>query len=312
MSSFLAYIYSIMLLKLCKKSQGKSIIKATIDSSPFLGTILGVVLSIFFITLSFVYIRDFEDFMGTQYIKTPTLIIGLLLIFICAFSVKSGVEVTARVAQLLVIPVLLSIFLVLITSMFFFNLTPLYVPIENWSSFTKGIIEYLPKVCELVVLVVLVPILDNSKRNHNSIILFPLILNSIIIIMLTLVLYGVLGNSGEGVTYKLFELFRDLIRGDSLFIFVWVSTFFIKISLFLYASVVCLGVTMNIKDWNIFVLPISLLTVLLSIYSFSNYQEYFFFFISSFPLFELSIEIIVPLLFFVITITGKQSHKRGV
>jgi spore germination protein KB len=277
--------------------RGESIIKIAKNYSPVLGVFLGIFLSLFFTVNSFVYLRDFEDFMGTQFPNTPSLIISLILILICAYVVKSGIEVVGRLSALLILPVLIFVFAGIIISSFFLNYAPIYQPVEDYNLLVKGILDYFPKTLELLVLITLMPFL-NSSGGYNRSIIVPLALNSIIIVLLTFVLYGNFDIIAKTLTYKLFELYREVARADSLFIFVWVSTFFVKISLFLYASAVCLGDTVSAKDWKVLVFPISLVVTSMSILSFSNYVEYIYFYTSSFAAFELVFAIILPVMAF--------------
>jgi len=307
-STFLAFLYATILYKINQKSQGKSIIRTAILISPLLGTILGTILGFFFIVMSYVYLYDFLNFMRIQYPKTPSIVFSILLILICLYTVKSGIEVTARVVSLLIIPVLLFIFFGIFFNFYDINFTPLYMPVESWNKVEKGILVHLPKLFELIALIILIPSLINKKR-YSSSILVSLALYSIITISLIYTLYGNFGEQTPRLNYKLFMLFREMPRAESIFIIVWVSTFFAKISLFLYAASKCLGEVVNTKKWNVVVFPISVMIVAFSIVSFANNIEYYSFFNTALPLFELTIEIIIPSLLFVILIKAKSSEN---
>lgn len=296
-SSLLAAIYGVMLLKFKKACREESVIKKIKSHSPLLGIVLGIFLSLLFTVNTFVYLRDFEEFMGTQFPNTPSIIIGLVLIVICSYAVKSGIEVTGRVSSILILPVLIFIFAGIIANLAYLNYSPVYQPIEDWKSVAKGVMVYFPKTLELLVLITLMPFLGSSKC-YNKSILIPLALNSVMIISLTFVLHGSFDVVAKRLIYKLFELFREIVRADSLFLFVWVSTFLVKISLFLYASAVCIGEVMNMKDWKILVFPISLLVTSMSLLSFPNYMQFMSFYVTSFAVFEFVFAIILPVIAF--------------
>lgn len=281
----------------------ESVIRIAKNYSPVLGVILGISLSLFFTIISFVYLRDFIEFMGIQYPKTPPLIISLMLIAICSYSAKSGIEVTGRLSLILILPVIMFIFIGIITSFAFISSTLVYKPIENWNSVIKGMLVHFSKTLELLVLVTLVPFLGTNSK-YNISVIAPIALNSIIIVLLTLALYGNFDVFTKKLIYKLFELYREVIRADSLFIFVWVSTFYIKISLFLYASSISLCEAIDLKQLDAVIFPTGLFVAFLSLFSFSSYIDYNYFFLTSFSMFELFFAISFPIVILLIL------HKR--
>ncbi|KJS15619.1 MAG: hypothetical protein VR69_12540 [Peptococcaceae bacterium BRH_c4b] len=197
---FLAIVYSMVILRIVSNGANLSIIILTKKYSPVLGSILGFILVIYFILIGFVYLRDFVDFMNLYFPKTPTVILSLILSFLGAYAIKQGLEVIARLAAILILPVLLLVVVGFIGNSFNFDYHPILIPIENWKDTIKGVIFSFTTYGELLVLTMLHP-LTKSSENTAKFIIMPIIFAGLLIAVLTYTLYGNFSNLYH--TYRL-------------------------------------------------------------------------------------------------------------
>lgn len=302
----LALIYGKFILMIAQCGQGLSIIQFSKKYFPIYGIILGFILVLFFILIAFVYLRDFENFMGLHLPNTPPVVLGLVLLLLGAYAIKEGLEVLLRVAEFLVLPVLLLVAAGIIYGLFTIKTSPILLPLENWKSTAHGIMFQFANYAELIVLTMILPMVRSSVIGIRFIFI-PIILIGLLIVVLAYVLYGNFSTYTVHIIYKLLELYHIAGRIESLFLVLWVSTFLIKISIFFYASVKGLGEILGLKKHEPLVFPVAIIITFLSLISFSGYSDYNAFVVIYYPLIALSVELGMPLMFLVAVVIGSRA-----
>lgn len=302
-SMLLALVYVKIILKIAGEGTGHSIIVSAKKLSPVIGNFLGILLTVFFLMITFTYLRDFEELMNIHMTNTPKIIFAIVIMFLGVFALKQGMEVLTRVNILLILPVLSLILLGFIPNLFHLNFIPAVFHLENWKHTLNGTILQFGSFGELLVLVMVLPLAKKTKGTERFV-FAPILLMGLFIAVLTYLLFGVFGTRAPFYTYKLYELFRVVGRLDSLFIILWVITFTIKVTLFLYAAVISLSDTMNLKSHQPLIFPTAILVVFLSLMSFKTYTDFLSFFMRVFPIVAVVVEFIAPLLFLIAYMMG--------
>lgn len=309
----LALAYSGVILLIAFKGQNLNIIELTKKHSPVLGNIIGLILALFFILVAAAYLYDLADFLQMLLPQTPTAVFSLLVISLGAYAIKLGLEVLARLAVLLILPVLILIAVGIVPNLFTINFPLILIPLENWPQTIKGVIFESAVFGELLVLTMLLPATKRSEKTARFIII-PIIFNGLLVAVLVWTLFGNFNVFTTKIIYKLFELYRNIGRIESMFIFLWVSTFFIKVSISLYAAVRGLSDFLGLKSYEPLVYPMAILIVFLSLATFPSYRDFFAFYVDFYPLAALSVELGIPLLFLIALVrTGlkKSSGTKG-
>lgn len=294
-SALITLAYIRIVLKVSQTGSDNSIIEHAKNKFPVLGNALGFILVAYFVFVAFVTLRDFEIVMNLFMQRTPTVVFGLVLMLLGSYAIKQGLEVLARVALLLLLPSLILIAFVIIANMLFIDFHPALIPVESWKRAAYGVVHQSANFGELFVLIMILPLAEKSRGTFSAIAL-PVLFTGLLITALIFNLYANFDQFTIRITYKFYELYRNIGRYDSAFIFLWVATFFIKVPVFLYAAVKGLGDTLALKSHGPLVLPMALIITFLSLTSFSGFTDYTQFFITSYPYARLSVEAGVPLL----------------
>ena len=265
---------------------------------------------LFFILVGAYYLYDLADFIQSLLPKTPTIVFSLLVIALGAFALKQGLETLARVAVILIIPVVLLIAVGIVPNLFTIDQPIILMPLENWKHTVSGTIFQASVFGELLVLTMLLPAV-NRPGSIVKPVFITIVLGWLVIVTLVFTLYGNFNVYTTKVIFKLFELYRDVGRIESLFIFLWVTTFLIKVSVFLYAAVKGMSDVLGLKSHGPLVLPMAVLIAFLSLVLAPNYIYYIRFFIDFYPLLSLSVELGVLLMFGAALLLGTGLKGSG-
>jgi len=288
--------YTWLILKISHQAPNLTIIEQAKAYTPVLGIILGLILVIFFILVAAYYLYDLADFLQTLLPKTPTIVFSLMVIALGAFAIKLGLESLARLAVILIIPVLILIAVGIVPSLFTIDHPTIQMPLDNWKHTVKGTIFQSAVFGELLVLTMLLPLV-NKPGSIGKFIFITIFFAWFLIVALVFTLYGNFNIYTSQIIYKLFELYRDVGRIESLFILLWVTTFLIKVSIFFYAAVKGLSDVFGLKSHGPLVWPMAVFIAFFSLVSFENYIDYLRFLIDIYPLVSLSVELGIPVLF---------------
>ena len=308
----MAFFYVVLVVIFIQKSP-LSIIKLAKQKNPLVGNILGLILVVFFFTQAYVYLYDFQSFMGIHLSKTPPVLISLILVLLCSYLIKLGLEILAGLAAILIPFALFLVAAGMIVNFFAIDVAfiPPVLPMENWGGIIKGTILQVSNYGELLVLTMLFPQVKKPGGSLKPVII-PVAVTGLLIVSLTFSLYGIFGSYASNIVFKLFGLYRKTGPFESMFIFLWVSTFLIKISLFYYAAVRGLSEVLELEEYKPLVLPLAVLITFITLTSFEGYIYYITFLVSYFMLFELSIAFfIVPLLLLFALLLGSRAGERG-
>lgn len=283
----------------------------------FLGKAVGLVFLFFYLHANGVIIREYGEFVvGNFLIHTPLVFVMGSMILVCSFAVRGGVEVVARLAQMIVpvvIILILANIILLIPDMEVENMFPIM---------EKGIMPSLigaiiPQgwFTEFLLIAFLLPyVADHHKEKRWGMI-------SVTAVMLTLsfiniaVLF-VLGGITSRFIYPAFSAVRYISIADflehieAIVMALWVAGVFVKIAVFYYALVLGTAQWLNLSDYRPIVFPIGFLLLLFAVWSAPNLMELTHFLGSSSPFYRISIQLGIPLILLFVAKWRKRTNSQ--
>jgi len=279
---FLAAIFGFLLgwlvISLGRKFPGKNLVeygRELLGLWP--GRFLGVLLGVFWTIQAAIVVREFGELLGGQIMhETPMLVFNVLLVLMAVYGIYLGLEVFARVSEI-VVPVSLAVGLLVwingLPEMDFGRLQPSSV--HSCAQVLRGSGDLLSFYSQGVVLAMFLPYLRRPGEAHwivvaSSVLLAVAILLSILGVI---AFFGVEETSrmmfpafefAEAVRFPLVERIEALVVG------IWVATTGIKVMVISYSGVLAFASSLNLEDYRPLVLPIGLLLAVLSASMFSD------------------------------------------
>lgn len=295
------YIYSRILLNF----PGKDLFEILII---IFGKFFGKVMVLPFIWFSFylgaLVTRDFTEFIKIVSLpETPQYMIAIMMVLLCIWAVKSGIEVIGRWSSI-VFPILLIAFI--IVSLLFIphvklkNIKPILyngiIPVLN-SAFTIFSFPFTETIVFTAVL--------NKLRKNSDILkvyFLGLIIGGSLILLMTIRDIVTLGVENISILYfPAYSALRLINVGDFLqrievavgIVFMFGG--FVKISVCLYFASKGFAKIFNFNEYRQIVAPIGLLMMILSIIVYEDTMEMFYWAINIYKYYAIPFEIILPL-----------------
>ncbi|MDA7026473.1 GerAB/ArcD/ProY family transporter [Bacillus sp. CLL-7-23] len=268
-------------------------------------------------------LRDFgEMLLISAYPGTPLLFVNGLLIIVCIFSVRKGIEVLARTGEILfTIMTLLALIgccLIIASGLIHIdNLKPVLgngiKPVIN-STLTQTL--YFP-FGELIVFIVILPYLNRPKEVRKTGI-WAIIVSALILAVNTATNISVLGvdltlRSRFPLlsTIQTIQVAEFLDRLDVFFMLVLIIGGFFKVSLFVYAVNIGASMLFKVEHPTRLVVPSGLIILILSVSIASNISEHVVEGLDIAPMFvHLPIQIIFPAVLCLIAFFKKRKKGR--
>ncbi|WP_028390892.1 GerAB/ArcD/ProY family transporter [Bacillus cihuensis] len=290
------------------------------------GKVLGKGLAFLYI-LYFVYfsarlLRSFGEILGIfVYPFTPLIFINIFMVIVVVYTVRKGIEVLSRTAELLFIVLLfLSVTgLILVSSSGLINIHNLTPVLENGISpilknvFTETL--YIP-FGELIVFTMIFPYLNSSKK-VKSIGVVSVILSGMNLAFGAALNIGVLGTHLASryqfpllTTMQSIQILQFLERLDVYFLIALIIGCFFKIALFFYAAVIGISDLFKIREPSQVSYPLGFVVLFLSIQMASTYSEQLQEELKILPLaIQLPFQVIIPILLLIIAFfKNKKNH----
>jgi spore germination protein KB len=234
------------------------------------GKIIGFFYLFFLLHINGFIVREYAEFIAIFLTNTPLSLTSSALVLVCAFAVRGGVEVVGRVAQffapLFIVPLFIMIFLVLP------ELEPqnIFPVLENGLiPSMKGSVKAIGWFSEGFLMSFLFPFLVDQERGKRSGMITVAVVMAIMVIV-NLVTLFLMGEITPHMLYPVMDTARYISVADffenmeSVVMAIWVIGVFVKVSVFYYATVLGTAQWMRLSSFRPVVLPIGLITVLLS------------------------------------------------
>jgi spore germination protein KB len=284
----------------------------------WLGKMIGFLYVGFFLYVSALTLRDIGDFITTNVlVETPIQFVHIIFMFTAIYSAFLGLEVIARVSEIL-LPWVITIFVVttilLLKEIDLSRILPM-LP-DGWQTPVKGVYSRLGfPISELVVFLMVFPFVDrpNQIRKYFNL---SMILVAIFGCMITIMSISVLGvDISARSTYAVFDLAKEIKVGhffervEVLVGVIWILTVFVKLSLCFYAANLASAQLFNLKTYRLTILPYGFIVIALSMLVFYNIAESGWFITGAYPIFGLIYGLFIPALLLIIAKIRKLKSK---
>ena len=307
----LAWIYA----RLARAYPGESLVGCT---QRILGRWLGGLVTLLYIWfglhLASLVLRNFGEFLVTSLLPTtPISVLIIVLMLLCVYAVRHGLEPLARTAQILTVTV---IALVSVTA---FMLTP-EAEGQNLLPVMGG---GLPSILRAAVTVMAFPfgetvlfgMIFHRVRPKGSV--FPTLSRSILAATLVLALVTLLGTAVLGAhirgvsRYATLAVIRQVMIADfitnldAVVIGAWVFTGFLKVSACLYITASSVAELIGSVDFRPLLLPLGVIAASLSMLVYEDSSQMAAF-LAVWPIYSAPFQLFMPLL-----LLGASRFRRG-
>lgn len=283
------------------------------------GKILGFIYTIFYFHINGIIIREYGEFVvGTFLPYTPIYVVMGSMVLVCTLAVYSGIEVIARVSQIVAPVVVLLYFLIIIMLFKDLEIKNIFPIMEDGikPSFMGSIVPQT-WFSEYFIIAFLLPFVKNRQSGLKWGVASAL---SVLIILVetNLVAYMLLGELTGVFTYPVLVAVRYISIADflehleAIVMAIWVTGTFIKITVFYYVNVISTAQWLKLSDYRPIVFPSGFLLLVFSIWSTSNLQEMSDFLSTSAPFYFLTLQLVFPMFLLCIAwLRNKVQQKRG-
>ncbi|MGP4038442.1 GerAB/ArcD/ProY family transporter [Gracilibacillus sp. D59] len=271
-----------------------------------------------FIMLSYIII-DIGSFFTTSMMRqTPSYIFHFFILFVSALTVRSGIEVMARMFVLLLsYLIFFSIIVIILTIPFFHVEFLLPVLPDGIKPVLHGVYQNFgfPYV-ELILFSLLLPFVrKNDGKSLQKKMFSVLIIHGFLLILAVVCIIMAFGPLAGTLKYSLFQLarlinIREIItRIESFIGIALVVGSYMKATISLCILKELLGSVFQLKDKDILIFPITLISLLLSLTMFTNGLEFTEAVHVVYPLYT-TVIVVLPLLFITIMTLIKGGNNR--
>ncbi|MGC5328083.1 GerAB/ArcD/ProY family transporter [Brevibacillus sp. SYSU BS000544] len=278
-----------------------------------LGKVVGFLYLVFFLQITGSIVRLYGEFVKGVFLAfTPMIVVIGVMILVCSFAVRSGVEVVARVAQ-----VFAPLFLLPLPTLFVFlyldlrpeNMLPI---LENGLiPSLRGAVQPQAWFGEVFVISFFLPfVTDENKSIKWSMISVTSVM--IVLVSVNLVALFLYDLEVSVRRFPIMLAFRyisiaDFIENiESIIMAVWVTGVFLKITVFYYVIVSAASQWMRLSDQRSIVLPMGFLITLFSFWAFSDVAKVEQFDIVAFPFYGTLFQTVIPGLLLIIAFFRKK------
>lgn len=281
------------------------------------GKIVGfITITGFHLYLTVMTFRDFGDFVFIHLLpETPLHVILILLVIVVTYATKEGLEVIARVGQILV-PIVIFLFLLscvlLLENSDKNNLLPLLD--DGWKPVIRATIPNIGfPFLEAFVLLILFSYVKPREKLDKSMFLGVAIGGFMIVIAVTfsLLVFGVEYSSAKiYVPYLLgaeINIANVIQRIEVIIASIWIVSIFIKICILFLTTVMGIQQLFNSSNYRIYVLPLALLIIPLSMMVMPN-MSYWAIIENLWPFYAALFAVCLPV---VVLIVSSFKRKQG-
>lgn len=268
------------------------------------GKAAGILTIWFSLHLGSLVTRDFGVFINTTMLpQTPLAVINAMIIVITALTIIYGLEVLARVNELIFPLLLISILagnLLLLPLMDHRLLLPV---LENGLKpvLAGSLIVIGFPFAESYIFVMLLPFIKEQKKAGKALLL-GILTGGALLVLVTLSTIMVLGVGNTAASWypvleaaRFIDLFDIIQRLDAVVIINYMGFGFIKIAVCYFAFIMGLAHWLSLKDFKPLVLPGGVLMLALSILLHENYVELVAFASKIWPPYALTVALVIPL-----------------
>jgi spore germination protein KB len=320
--STLAGIYvALVITSLGKRFPGQTLIQYLPNIlGNWLGRLVGLFYLVYFFYTNCLVVREFVELPNLILPETPTILLKAIMVWLCAWAVREGLEVLARTIEI-TFPITFlafvgSIILAVITGKgFTHSLLPL---LENGvepvirATFTTNAWRG-----EIILLAMLLPYLARPEEGKRWAI-WAVIFLGVILTANAIISALLFGPTVSRMTFPTFSLLRIVNIGgvverlESIAVVFWIISLYAKIAIFYYVTVLGTAQLLNLRDYRPLVFPFGVILVALAHYLFGGNIAFVKHITTSWPPFAYIFEYLLPtlLLFFALS-RGRRTSGRS-
>jgi len=266
-----ALIPILLLIKVFSVHKDKNLHEVMIHLfGKYLGNLISIFLLLSGVAALILDSGVYVDIIGTMYFtKTPPIVIYAILMTVCAYGAKRGIEQIGAVSWLLLPYIKITLFIALIFTFMEGNIGYLF---PLWGEGKLGILKASAKnvsiFADFFFLGLIAPLVNTFKDFKKGTLIALLIVTSEI--SLALVGFVMLFDytTAEMLSYPFHETIRYIQIGflanvETLFFPFWLVATFIRFSFYLYLSAVLLGGILKIKEFEYLIPLLTAIIVLI-------------------------------------------------
>ena len=269
----IAILIAIGYMAIARSYPGQNLIQLNDKAlGPYIGKFFSVLYLWFFFEYMIHYAYYFNSFWITYIMsETPRVAFVIMLMFICAIAVRSGIEVIARCSSIfaiIVVIVVVSSAVLLAKDMRMDHFFPiLEMPTKNFIQSIHIILTI--SFCDIVAFLMIFPYTKENKKIRKPA-LIAISLSTVVLLFTVLGTTTVLGARMMTSTSAAFAVTREidianvLTRLDVLVAITLLITVFVKISVFYYVTALGLAQLLKLKSYKPLVVPIGILATAIS------------------------------------------------
>lgn len=266
---------------LLEKFPGKNLVQIhNIIYGPYVSKLVSVLYIWFYLSIDALLLRVVGGFTNTYLLpETPVAAILILFMFLCAWSLRYGMEVIARCSfMFVVITLLIGIltFTMLVKDMKFTNFLPVFeVPVQE---FIHGSLIIGSGCFQWVVFLMIAPYLNNIKEVKKAM-LMGVILGGIYLLIIAVrntAVLGILEPIQSFASYRAVSFINvaDIFnRVEVLVSVVLLITLFMRVCLNYYATILATAQLLGLRSYLPLIFPFGSIIVSLAILAFDSSAE---------------------------------------
>ncbi len=294
---------------------GKTLINILIDVfGKKMGNLIAALYIWHFIHILSLVLDHYLGFISsTLYVQTPMIFVAIILTLVCAYCVKSGLEVIARVSEIwipITIFIAILLFLALIGRYDVNNFFPVLE--DGFKSILKpSLYMIIFPYGEMVVFLMVFPHL-NKHKNVFKVASISTIFASLLLLIVTLRVIMVLGpDMIERITYPNF-ISAKFVPDIHIEVFIAINVLLggvTKVCILLYSIVMGVSQLFKLDDYKPFVMPISVIVIALTFWLFESFFEHQSWSEEIYPYYSLPFQVIIPI--FVLIFSIRKNKMRS-
>ncbi|TCM95856.1 spore germination protein KB [Paenibacillus sp. BK033] len=315
-------IMALGIAMICKANKGQLFVEWMESSfGRPIGMAVGLLIGIYYFNTFCVIVRAFADFVSDIVLdSTPLFMLTIMMVIVTAFIVLQGIEAIARSAFIVLIMILIvipvSVF-VLYTDIGFERL----IPVFDTSMIRMAIASFPPVglMSEVAILLLISPYMKNPASGMKASVIGTLLGSAqlVIIILLALTIFGQqlvpLMSYAFVNVMAIVEVGEFLERIEVFTVSVWFLTMYVKLAMFLFASVHCIFHSLRLRSERHAVIGLSVLAIVTSAGEWpQNMESSFMATMVNMPVL-LIMNIVLPILiaFGLLVTSGRRKRQGG-
>ncbi|MCU6795043.1 spore germination protein [Paenibacillus sp. WQ 127069] len=290
-----------------------------ISLGPWIGKFVALLFVAFCYILASLMLGDMGIFLTSQIMPdTPMEILKIIFTFVIVMAIRAGLKVYTHAAEIFIIWMFGLFILLILTSAPKFHFDNLYPLLEfGIKPVFKGAYNFLA-LQEMVVLLMFYPYVSVGTKDRRSRFIIGMSIGGSLIIIMTLSSILVLGPALTAnqlfpayAVAKHINIGEFLERIESVMMFLWILSIFMKITLTFHASVLGMAQIFNFKDEKPFVWPFAIGMIVLSSMCYPSTMFVIKLLTHSWAAFSLLFMLILPLLVFGVSLIRRQSANSS-